>query len=76
MFDHTFILTAMSQHLRKVTVNLPEDVLDRAMRITKKGITETLLEALGELERRSQRSALRRLRGKVRIELDLEATRR
>lgn len=76
MFDHTFILTVMPQHLRKVTVNLPEDVLDRAMRITKKGITETLLEGLGELERRSQRSALRRLRGKVRIELDLEATRR
>ena len=66
----------MGAAVRKVTVNLPEQVLERAMRITGKGITDTLLEGLHEVERRERRSALRRLKGKIRLELDLEETRR
>jgi hypothetical protein len=65
----------MSDAIKKVTVNLPEDLLDRAMACTGKGITQTLIEGLAELERRAQRSALRRLRGRVAFDLDLEATR-
>jgi Arc/MetJ family transcription regulator len=61
---------------RKVTVNLPADLLADAQRITGLGITPTLVEALEELQRREKRSALRRLRGKVGFELDLEGTRR
>lgn len=66
----------MAEKTKKVTVNLPEASLERGMAITGKGITETLVEALHELERREHRSALRRLRGKVRFDLDLEETRR
>ncbi len=62
--------------LKKVTVNLPAEVLARAVRLTQQGITKTLITALGELERKAQRSALRQLRGKVRVELDLARTRR
>jgi hypothetical protein len=62
--------------LKKVTVNLPEDVLAHAQRVTGKGITSTVIEGLEALERRSMRSALLDLRGKVRFELDLERTRR
>ena len=62
--------------LKKVTVNLPEEVLANAQRLTGKGITSTVIEGLEALERRSLRSALRDLRGKVRFELDLERTRR
>jgi hypothetical protein len=65
----------MSDATKKVTVNLPEDLLDRAMARTGKGITQTLIEGLVELERREKRSALRRLRGRVAFELDLEETR-
>lgn len=61
---------------KKVTVNLPAETLDRAQRVTGSGITLTIIEGLKELERRAQRSALRRLKGKVRFELDLERTRR
>ncbi|MSP25894.1 MAG: hypothetical protein EXR75_12190 [Myxococcales bacterium] len=61
---------------RKVTVNLPEDALARAMAITGKGITETLIEGLNDIERLAKLSALRRLRGKIRFDLDLERTRR
>ena len=66
----------MKRRLRKVTVNVPVETLENATRITGKGVTPTIIEGLEELERRSKRSALRALRGKVRFELDLAATRR
>jgi hypothetical protein len=66
----------VSEPLRKVTVNLPARMLEHAMRISGKGITETLIEALRELERLDKRSALRRLKGTVRFALDLDDTRR
>jgi hypothetical protein len=62
----------MAAKKKRVTVVLPEDVLDSAMRITGKGITETLLEGLRAIERRRDLSALRKLRGRVRFELELE----
>jgi len=61
---------------QKITVNVPADILAEARRITGKGITATIVDGLRELQRASKRSALRRLRGKVRFDLDLEATRR
>lgn len=66
----------MSSRLKKVTVNLPADVLESATKLTGRGITPTILEGLQELERKAKRSALRALKGKVRFELDLEETRR
>jgi hypothetical protein len=66
----------MSAPVRKVTVNLPIHALDNAMRITGKGLTPTLIEALEEIDKRSKRSALRALRGQVRFDLDLEESRR
>jgi hypothetical protein len=62
--------------VRKITVNVPVEVLDAATRITGKGVTATVIEGLTELRKREMRSALRRLKGKVRFELDLEQTRR
>jgi hypothetical protein len=66
----------MGESLRKVTVNLPARALESAMKITGKGLTPTLIEGLAEIEKREQRSALRRLRGKVRFDLVLDETRR
>jgi hypothetical protein len=65
----------MSSTLRKVTVNLPEDLLERAQNLTGKGITETLIDGLRELERGRKLSALRKLKGKIRFDLDLDETR-
>jgi hypothetical protein len=67
---------SMAERVRKVTVNVPADLLDDAIRITAKGITPTIVEGLNEIRRRAKRSALRQLRGKVRFQLDLETTRR
>jgi hypothetical protein len=66
----------MAEPIKKVTVNLPARTLAAATRITGKGITSTIIEGLLELERRATRSALRSLKGKVRFDLNLEATRR
>lgn len=66
----------MAQALKKITVNVPADVLDRARKATGRGITETIVEGLLELDRVRRRSALRALRGRVRFELDLDKTRR
>jgi hypothetical protein len=60
----------------KVTVSLPADTLRRARIITGRGITDTILAGLEALERQERRSALRALKGRVRIELDLDETRR
>ncbi|HTP30394.1 MAG TPA: hypothetical protein VMK12_32650 [Anaeromyxobacteraceae bacterium] len=66
----------MGDRLRKITVNVPAEVLENATRATGKGVTLTVIEGLRELERGARRSSLRALRGKVRLELDLEETRR
>ena len=66
----------MGEPVRKVTVNLPAKLLDRARETTGLGITETIVRGLEELDRHRKRSALRQLRGSIRIELDLEKTRR
>ncbi len=62
--------------VKKVTVNLPAETLARAQQITGQGITPTIVDGLLEIARREQRSALRRLKGKIHLEIDLERTRR
>jgi len=66
----------METKFRKVTVNLPADTLDRALSLTGRGITPTIVEGLEELDRRAHRSALRALRGRIHLDLDLPRTRR
>jgi hypothetical protein len=66
----------VGEPIKKVTANLPAQLLERAQKATGLGITETLIAGLEELERSRKRSALRSLRGKVRFELDLAKTRR
>ena len=63
-------------HVRKITANIPEDILENAQRLTGKGVTLTLVEGLRALDRNARLSALRRLRGKVGFDLDLNRTRR
>jgi hypothetical protein len=62
--------------LQKITVNVPHDILENAMGITGKGVTQTIIEGLKELERKQKLQALRRLRGRVHVSIDLDRTRR
>lgn len=60
---------------RRVTANVPVALLERARRVTGKGITETLVEGLELVRRSSAAARARTLKGKLRLDLDLEASR-
>ncbi len=60
---------------RRITANLPKDLLEDAMSVTGAGITETLVEGLRRVRQgRAYRKALA-LRGKLRLDVDLERSR-
>jgi len=60
----------------KITVNVPQELLKSAVAVTGRGITETVVEGLKEIEKREKRQALRQLQGKIQLQLDLRKTRR
>jgi hypothetical protein len=60
---------------RRVTANLPIDLLDGACRVTGRGITETLVTGLTLVKRTAAARKAARLRGRLHLDLDLEASR-
>ncbi len=60
---------------RRITANLPGDLLDDAMSVTGKGITETLIEGLRLVRRTRAYEKARALRGKLQLQIDLEESR-
>lgn len=57
---------------RKVTVNLPQSLLDHAMEETGKGVTETIREGLKRLARARAYKGLLALKGKVKPKYPLD----
>lgn len=60
---------------RRVTANLPVDLLEGACRVTGKGITDTLVTGLALVKRTAAAQKAARLRGRVRLEVDLGISR-
>jgi hypothetical protein len=60
---------------QKVTVEVPTDLLRRARRSTGQGITATLRRGLELVAARNAYEELRRMRGKVRLALDIDELR-
>jgi hypothetical protein len=60
---------------RRVTANLPTDLLDAAMQATGRGATETIVEGLRHIQRRCFHDRALALRGKLTLDIDLEQTR-
>ncbi len=60
---------------RRVTMNLPADLLAAARGYTGKGITDTVVQGLEMLRRRRAAEGLAALAGKLEIEVDLDASR-
>ncbi len=60
---------------RRITANLPGELLDAAMEVTGKGITETIVEGLTEIKRRRFHERAVALRGKLKLNIDLEESR-
>jgi hypothetical protein len=60
---------------RRITANLPRDLLAEAMRVTGKGITETLIEGLHHVRQAGAYDQAMALRGKIHLDVDLTASR-
>jgi len=62
--------------IRKITVHIPEDLLEKAQQYTGEGITETVRRGLQLVAAGEAYKQLRKLRGRVAVSIDLEALRR
>ena len=65
----------MAARAKRITANLPEGLLEDAMTATGKGITETLVEGLHLVRRRRAAERAMALKGKLRLQIDLEESR-
>ena len=60
---------------KRVTANLPDDLLRQAMEVTGKGITETLVEGLFRVKRARAFEKAQALRQNIVLKVDLEESR-
>lgn len=61
--------------VQKITLHVPEDLLKRAQKSTGQGITETVRQGLRLVAARDAYRKLRDLRGKVKVDVDVETLR-
>jgi hypothetical protein len=61
--------------MRKITVEIPEDLLAGALAMTGKGITQTVRRGLELVAAGRAYEQLRQLRGKVRLGIEIDALR-
>jgi hypothetical protein len=68
--------TFMSKpRVKRITANLPEDLLKEATRVTQQGITETLIEGLKLVRRSAAFEKAQALKGKINLQVDLDISR-
>lgn len=60
---------------KRITANLPTDLLDAAMSVTGKGITETLVEGLRLVRRARGYEKALALRGRLQLDINLDESR-
>jgi Arc/MetJ-type ribon-helix-helix transcriptional regulator len=61
--------------MRKITVAVPEDLLERAQAFTGEGVTETVRQALRKLDSIRAQREIMKLRGKVKFSMTLDELR-
>lgn len=60
---------------KRITANIPEELLLEATRVTNKGITETLIQGLRLIKRTSALEKARRLKGQLDLSIDVDESR-
>jgi hypothetical protein len=65
----------MPQEMRKVTVMLPKDLIDRALKASGLGITPTIRKGLEAVAARHAYARILRRRGKVHFSIDVDELR-
>ena len=73
----TLVMTNISILImtRRITANLPDDLLREAMEVTGKGITETIVDGLQRLRRARAFEKAQALRRRIVLKVDLEESR-
>ena len=66
---------SMDVMTKRITANLPDELLRQAMDVTGKGITDTLIEGLRRVRRARAFDKAQALRGKISLKIDLEESR-
>ena len=61
--------------IRRVTANLPENLLQEAMKVTRQGITETLVTGLELVRNSGAYQTAMALKGKIKLDINLERSR-
>lgn len=62
-------------HLRKITVQVPEELLESAQAFTGEGVTGTVVQGLKRLASIRAQQELRKLRGKVKFSMTADQLR-
>ena len=60
---------------RKITVEVPDDLMDRALQSSGEGVTATVRQGLALVAAGRAYDELEELRGKIRLSIDLDALR-
>jgi hypothetical protein len=68
-------VSIMAMTARRITANLPAELLDAAQELTGKGITETIVEGLEQIRRRRFYDRALALKGKLRLNIDIDELR-
>lgn len=61
--------------VKRVTANLPKDLIEAAMEVTGRGITETLVEGLRRVAQSRAYDKAMALKGKIHLRIDLNESR-
>jgi len=61
--------------IRRVTANLPADLLEEACQVSGAGVTETLTQGLSLVTRGAALAKASRLRGRLKLDIDLQVSR-
>jgi hypothetical protein len=61
--------------VKKITVELPKDLLQKAQKSSGKGITETIRQGLKLVAARDTYKQLKQMQGKVKFSIDLKSLR-
>lgn len=70
------MLYGMKAAERKITIHVREDLLERAQRASRAGISETVRRGLEILAAQDAYEGLRKMRGKVKFSIDLNELRK
>jgi len=61
--------------IKRITANLPEELLTSAQNVTNKSITETIVEGLERIKRSNAYSKAQFLKGKLDLKIDIGKSR-